>query len=132
MSRRAVSTLAVLAVLVLAGLAAVVFLRDGPSPAAAIEGVWVGCDGREVVFSREGDGYVGRYRRLGGLEAFGFSVDEVGYRARPAGDGRYAGEVLWRWKDGRSEWRANEITVEGDRYADTGSDDCARTMRRPG
>lgn len=93
-------------------------------------GSWRGCDGRITTFSYEGGVYVGRYTALGGLGQYRFTLGEIGHRVRQQADGRYVGEVKWRWADGRFQWQPTTITVAGDTYHDAGADPCARSMTR--
>ena len=101
---------------------------------ASLVGSWVGCDGRVVTFTHEGDEhtgqFVGKYTNLGGLGRFHFEADEVGYVATQRSANEYTGQVKWRSVDGNLYWKPNEITISGDNYFDNGSDPCARTMRR--
>jgi hypothetical protein len=93
-------------------------------------GAWRGCDGRVTTFTYEDGIYVGRYTALGGLGRFRFTLGEIGHRVRLQADGRYVGEAKWRWTDGSSKWMPIVITVSGDTYHDSGSDECARNMTR--
>ncbi len=98
--------------------------------AGELEGVWAGCDGREVRFVSDGAGYQGYYTKLGGLGKFGFRTGDLGYTAKETGPGTYEGQVLWRWTDDRSEWRANKIKIKGGAYTDSASDGCSNKMTR--
>jgi hypothetical protein len=100
------------------------------TPSTQLVGSWRGCDGRVVTFVNEGGGFVGRYTALGGLPRVGFTLNEIGYRARLQSAGRYVGDVKWRWPGGRQNWVSNTITISGNSYRDTGSDSCSRSMTR--
>jgi len=102
---------------------------SGPTGGSLL-GSWRGCDGRVVTFVYEGGEYIGRYTSLGGLAPYHFTLNEVGYRARQQPDGRYVGQVKWRWTSGASQWRPNVITISGNSYRDSGSDSCSTAMSR--
>lgn len=94
-------------------------------------GRWQGCDGRVVEFSEVGGTLRGTYVVLGGLGSYGFSLGEVGYEAREVSPGVFEGRVLWKQSGGQNlQWRPNRITIDGDDYRDTGSDNCSRSMKR--
>jgi hypothetical protein len=102
-----------------------------PGPVAGggdLLGSWQAC-GRVVQFTAEGGEIVGRYTVVGNLAGV-FAPAEAGYRLKPLGSGRYQGYVLWKWGDGRTEWRPNTITVSGNQLNDSGSDSCGATMTR--
>ncbi len=103
------------------------------SPVLADEpllGSWKDCAGHVVTFTAEGAELIGRYTDPG--PGSPFTVNEIVVRAKPLGGGRYDAPILWRWTDGRSEWRQNTITVTGDQYSQTGADSCTQTMTRVG
>ena len=83
-----------------------------------------------MTFTAEGAELIGRYTDPG--PGSPFTVNEIVVRAKPLGGGRYDAPILWRWTDGRSEWRQNTITVTGDQYSQTGADSCTQTMTRVG
>ncbi len=93
-------------------------------------GSWVGCDGRMVTFTLENGEYIGRYTKLGGLEPYHFKVNEIGYKAKRNLEGKYVGQVKWRWTSGKKRWSPNTITINGNKYTDSGSDSCSRKMDR--
>jgi hypothetical protein len=95
-------------------------------------GSWKGCDGRVVTFTLENGEYKGRYTNLSGrLRRFGFEEKELGYIIiKMNEEGRYSGQVKWRFLNGESRWADTNITINGNRYTDDGSDDCSRTMAR--
>lgn len=95
-----------------------------------IVGSWTGCDGRVIQFERSSGEFVGRYIALGRLTEYGFSANEIGYRAQETTSGTYEGQVKWRWTTGEEEWRTNTITISGDSYSDTNSDSCTKSMQR--
>jgi hypothetical protein len=102
-----------------------------PTPATdeSLLGVWRGCDGRTIQFTSEGGEINGRYTDVARLAPY-FTNGEIGYRHRPLGNGRYRGQDLWRYNDGRSEWRPSSITVTGNTLSDTGADSCSVTLTR--
>jgi hypothetical protein len=95
-----------------------------------LAGSWEGCDGRVVTFTLENGQYIGRYSKLGGLGSYHFTINEIGYKATRTPEGKYVGQVKWRWTSGQQEWRPNTITIIGNNYTDTGSDSCSRQMKR--
>lgn len=96
-----------------------------------IIGSWKGCDERIVEFVKEEDSIFGICRRLGGLSAFGFQENEIGYKITHLGDGEYQGKVKWRFKDDTTvKWRNVKITIDNDTYTDQGSDKCGSKMTK--
>ena len=96
-----------------------------------IIGSWQGCDGRVVTFSEEGDSIIGRYSELNGLERFGFSKNEIGYKLIKEGTNSFVGQVKWRAINIKQPtWRAVKATINGNTYQDKGSDRCGRDMTR--
>jgi hypothetical protein len=95
-------------------------------------GSWKGCDGRVVTFTLENCEYKGRYTNLSGrLRRFGFKEKELGYIITKMNEeGRYSGQVKWRFLNGESRWADTKITINGNKYTDDGSDSCSRTMAR--
>lgn len=103
----------------------------GTKTSGDLLGSWEGCDGRVVTFTQNEDGEIsGRYTALGGLTRYGFQANEIGYKLRKRAAGSYSGTVKWRNTRGEATWRDVVITIQGDRYMDNSSDNCAREMKR--
>ncbi len=91
-----------------------------PAPAAppstSIGGIWQALQSNDQVVRFSSEGF-GVYSDPGGLQRFGFSSGEVGFRDfRLSGRdrGHYEGLVKWRWAGGKYEWRPGSFTVDGD------------------
>ena len=96
-----------------------------------IIGSWEGCDGRVVAFYANENGEIeGRYSKLGGLDRFKFTVDEIGFLLTQKSPGVYAGRVKWRNTTGTATWRDETIVVENNILKTSGSDACGNEMTR--
>ena len=97
----------------------------------SIIGSWEGCDGRVITFTQEGDSILGHYTKLNGLERFGFSQNEIGYKLIRESVGSYTGQVKWRAINIKEPtWRAVKVSIHENTYQDIGSDRCGREMTR--
>ncbi|MBO0324137.1 hypothetical protein J0X14_17640 [Muricauda sp. CAU 1633] len=96
-----------------------------------IIGSWEGCDGRVVAFYANENGEIeGRYSKLGGLDRFKFTVDEIGFLLTQKNPGVYTGRVKWRNTAGTATWRDETIVVENKILKTSGSDACGNEMTK--
>ncbi|APY12214.1 hypothetical protein BWZ22_13705 [Seonamhaeicola sp. S2-3] len=95
-----------------------------------IMGSWEGCDGRVITFTKEDDKVIGRYTKLGGLEKYKFTLNEVGYRLKEQSVGNYIGTVKWQNLSGKETWKKVIVSIENNIYADNQSDACSKEMKR--
>ncbi|MFC4220066.1 hypothetical protein [Flagellimonas marina] len=96
-----------------------------------IIGSWEGCDGRVVAFYTNEKGEIeGRYSKLGGLDKFKFTLDEIGFHLTRKSPGVYTGKVKWRNTSGTESWRDETIVVENDILKTSGSDFCGNELKR--
>ena len=81
-----------------------------------IIGRWIRQSDKSVcIFKSTGqNGYEASIVEIGGLAAYGFTVGETTIRLKCVKPGQYEGQVKWRWTDGRTEWRNDAFTLEGD------------------
>jgi hypothetical protein len=100
----------------------------GPAVSGGLVGMWRGCEGRTLTFTPEGNEIVGRWTVVEPRLSQVFRPGEVWYRVRQTAPGTYTGQVLWKFADGRSEWRPTTITIAGGQLRDTGSDACSNNM----
>lgn len=97
----------------------------------SIIGSWEGCDGRVVSFYTNENGEIeGRYSKLGGLDRFKFTVDEIGFFLTQKSPGVYTGKVKWRNTAGAATWRDETIMVENDILKTSSSDDCSKELTK--
>lgn len=95
-----------------------------------IMGSWEGCDGRVITFTKEDNKVIGRYTKLGKLEKYKFTLNEVGYRLKEQSVGNYTGTVKWQNLSGNETWRNVTVTIENNIYTDNQSDACSKEMKR--
>lgn len=68
-----------------------------------------------IIFKSTGqNGYEASLVELGALAGYRFTVGETTIRLKCVKPGQYEGQVKWRWTDGRTEWRNDAFTLEGD------------------
>lgn len=81
----------------------------------AIIGTWENCHGLIVAFSGSNGSYQGAYRTVPGLEPYGFSIGEVGYKYQATDvAGVYSGQILWKHTGGeRPYWVNTTIRING-------------------
>ena len=104
----------------------------------SIIGSWEGCDERIITFTKEenptADGkdgeIIGRYTKLGKLERYKFTQNEIGYKLTEQGPGLYIGTVKWQDPNGNETWKKVSITIEDSTYKSDGSDRCSEEMKR--
>lgn len=117
--------------LLLVSCASVKVLDKNTVASSSIIGYWQGCDDRIIEFTQEKDSIFGYCRKLGKLDAFGFTENELGYKLIQTKQGAYQGKVKWRFKEDTTiQWKPVRIQIENNNYSDTGSDACGSTMTR--
>jgi hypothetical protein len=84
-------------------------------PADNIIGNWCR-SGHCVQFYKTGaDTYAAKITEVGPLEPYHFKANEVTFRnIKYIGDGKYKGEVSWRWTDGGQRWEPVNLALNGD------------------